>query len=334
MLSNIKGGCKVTIDEIKKLSLPEIQDIYCSYLKTKNLSSNTIQTARSDAFYLYRNDKTVDFWDLLTSHNFEELAYEHLCITLSKYSHGNVKSNISGYMYHIRQFRNFVYSDIDINMQIEKSKPSIPTHSKMFSKSIRQDIPTPTIEEVEKYLKLWDDLENYRLQESALNKLFLELVPTNTNILDILLKATTLNDFYSTNIFSIFPVAQHILSLNIDERLNAGDETLVDELKKVVINNKSKQFYSFATKYCSHHNPEDFPIYDSFVDKVLCYFREVDGFSKFENNELKNYMKFKCVLRDFQIFYGLQRYSFKELDKFLWQFGKNYFQKDYKNKKL
>lgn len=200
-------------------------------------------------------------------------------------------------------------------------------------KSISKDIPTPTVEEVEKYLKLWDTLENYSLQESALNKLFLELVPTNTNILDILLKAATLNDFYSTNIFSILPVAQHILSLNIDKRLNDGDETLVDELKNVVINNKSKQFYSFATKYCSHHNPEDFPIYDSFVEEVLYYFCKIDGFSNFKKNELKNYIKFKCVIRDFQRFYGLEIYSLKELDKFLWQFGKKYFPKNYKNKK-
>ena len=33
------------------------------------------------------------------------------------------------------------------------------------------DIPTPCKNEVEKYLKKWDSLENYVLQENALNKL-------------------------------------------------------------------------------------------------------------------------------------------------------------------
>ena len=33
-------------------------------------------------------------------------------------------------------------------------------------------IPTPSIDEVEKYLKKWDSLENYVLQENSLNKLF------------------------------------------------------------------------------------------------------------------------------------------------------------------
>lgn len=93
----------------------------------------------------------------------------------------------------------------------------------------------------------------YVLQERSLNKLFIETFPNNTKIEDILIKASALNDFYSTNIFSIFPVAKHILSLNIDERLKAGDTSLVSEIASVEINGKKKVFYSFA-KYCSHHN--------------------------------------------------------------------------------
>lgn len=318
------------IDEMKKLTLQEIQDMYCDYLKKQNLSKSTIQTCCTDAFYLYRNDNTIDFWELLKSPNFEELAYKHLYLTLSKYSHGKIKSNINGYMFHIRKFKNFACSDSGFNSSTLDTTSISDTESEISTKSIRLDIPKPSVEKVEEYLKQWDALEDYSLQECALNKLFFELVPSNTNISDILLKSATLNDFYSTNIFSIFPVAKHILSLNIDDRLKKGDETLVDDMKNVVINNKSMKLYSFATKYCSHHNPEAFPIYDSFVDKVLRYFRDVDGFSKFKNEDLKNYEKFKSILNDFKIFYSLQKYSFKELDRFLWQFGKEYFPKKYK----
>ena len=318
------------IDEIKKLTLQEIQDMYCDYLKKQNLSKNTIQTSCTDAFYLYRNDNTIDIWELLKSPNFEELAYEHLYLTLNKYSHGNIKSNINGYMFHIRKFRNFACSDSDFNSSTLDTTNISDTESEISTKSIHLDIPKPSVEKVEEYLKLWDTLENYSLQECALDKLFFELAPSNTNISDILLKSATLNDFYSTNIFSIFPVAKHILSLNIDDRLKEGDETLVDDMKNIVINNKNMKLYSFATKYCSHHNPEAFPIYDSFVDKVLRYFRDIDGFSKFKNEDLKNYETFKSILNDFKIFYSLQKYSFKELDRFLWQFGKEYFPKKYK----
>lgn len=47
----------------------------------------------------------------------------------------------------------------------------------------------------------------------------------------------------------MFPVAKHILSLVIDERLSAGDISLVSEIQRVTINNVEKNFYSFATKY-------------------------------------------------------------------------------------
>lgn len=117
----------------------------------------------------------------------------------------------------------------------------------------------PSEAEVKKYLNKWDSLENYVLQESALDKLFFNTYPNNKDINDILIKAAALNDFYSTNIFSIFPVAKHILNLNIDERLKNKDISLVNDIAKVEINGKVKNFYSFATKYCSHHYPLDYP---------------------------------------------------------------------------
>ena len=88
--------------------------------------------------------------------------------------------------------------------------------------------------------------------------------------------------FYSTNIFKIYPVAKHILNLNIDERLKSGDPTLVDEIAKINIGGKEKYFYSFASKYCSHHNQLDFPIYDSYVHKVLKNYRNDDMFFEFD----------------------------------------------------
>lgn len=133
-------------------------------------------------------------------------------------------------------------------------------------------------------------LENYHLQENALDKLFVTLCPKNTDISDVLLKVSSLNDFYSTNI------------------------------------------YSFASKYCSHHNPKHFPIYDSYVDKVLCYFRNLKKFPafKFKNSDLKDYAKFKEILIAFRSIYGLDKFNLKEIDKYLWQFGKRHFPKKYK----
>lgn len=46
---------------------------------------------------------------------------------------------------------------------------------------------------------------------------------------------------------------------------------LVPDMQKVEINGVVKNFYSFATKYCSHHNPLDYTIYDSYVDKNITW---------------------------------------------------------------
>lgn len=191
------------------------------------------------------------------------------------------------------------------------------------------NIPKPSKKEVEKYLKLWDSLENYVLQENSLNKLFYKTYPKNTDIDDILIKASSLNDFYSTNIFSIFNVAKHIKELNIDERLANKDETLVNELAKVKINDKEKNFYSFATKYCSHHDPINYPIYDSYVEKILMHFKKIDNFSNFKRDDLKEYPKFKQILIEFKKYYDIDDYNLKDIDKYLWQLGKEYYPNNY-----
>lgn len=196
----------------------------------------------------------------------------------------------------------------------------------------KRDVPNPCKNEVEKYLKKWDSLENYVLQENSLNKLFFETYPNNNDINDILVKVSTLNDFYSTNIFSVFSVAKRILELNIDERLKNKDETLVNDIANVNINGVEKHFYSFATKYCSHHNPIDYPIYDSYVSKVLIYFNRKDHFSDFKKDDLKIYKKFKEVLVAFKKYYNIDEYNLKDIDRYLWQLGKECFPNSYKRK--
>lgn len=197
-----------------------------------------------------------------------------------------------------------------------------------------KNIPTPNKKEVEKYLRKWESLENYVLQESALDKLFFETYPENKEIDDILIKASSLNDFYSTNIFSIFPVAKHIHNLKIDERLKKYDENLVNDIANITIGKKNINFYSFATKYCSHHFPKNYPIYDSFVEKVLIYFKKRDKFYDFKKDDLKNYSQFKNILIQFKKYYCIDEFNLKDIDRYLWQLGKDYFPRNYKKKLL
>lgn len=191
------------------------------------------------------------------------------------------------------------------------------------------NIEIPSSEQVQYYLNEWDKQENYVLQENALDKLFFVTYPNNTDINDILIKASSLNDFYSTNIFSIFSVAKHICSLNIDKRLREGDLSLVDDIADISIGGKQKRFYSFASKYCSHHEPTLFPIFDFYVERVLIHFRQADHFYDFQNEELKQYPKFMAVLDAFQQHYSLMEYNKKDLDRYLWQLGKRHFPRQY-----
>lgn len=94
-------------------------------------------------------------------------------------------------------------------------------------------------------------------------------------------------------------------------------------------NGNIMNFYSFATKYCSHHKPLDFPIYDSFVDTLLKYFRDADNFYEFKNDDLKDYIIFKKILIEFQRYYRLEQFNLKEIDKYLWLLGKEKFPKNY-----
>lgn len=199
-----------------------------------------------------------------------------------------------------------------------------------MTKKMNVNIPTPTVDQIEDYLKKWEQLDDqkYKCQEESLDLLFKKLSPNNTELKHILIKCASLNDFYSTNIFSVYPVAKHILELNIDERLKSYDPLLVSDIQKVSISDVEKNFYSFASKYCSHHNPDDYPIYDSYVDEVLRYFRNKKELS-FENVDLKNYDKFKNVILAFRKKFSLQKYTLKEIDRYLWQLGKEYFPKEY-----
>lgn len=192
----------------------------------------------------------------------------------------------------------------------------------------KKDLPqgyVPSVKDAEWFLEYWKNLPSYSNQEKALDKLFMGICKRNDNIEDILIKCSSLNDFYSTNIFDIHTVAQHILSLKIDERLGNGDLSLVDEISHVEVNGKVHTFYSFATKYCSHHNPERYAIYDSYVEKVLVSMNSRDHFMDFKQEELKVYETYMNAIGAFRKCYGLTQYNIKQLDQYLWQLGKWYF---------
>ena len=124
------------------------------------LQNNEIRCAKLG----YRLGHASEANQCFMSNDFEETARKHLSETLNQKSTGNVSALISGYYSHLKRFRQFAFGESNVS-----------TRDIGVSKKLKNDeiqIPTPCVEELEKYLIKWDELENYHLQENALNKLF------------------------------------------------------------------------------------------------------------------------------------------------------------------
>lgn len=184
------------INKMKDLSYEELRALYRSFLHSQNISKLTINTAYTDTFYLWRKGSKDLFWNAVTATDFENVAKNELLKVLSENSTGNVNSSVNGYLSHLRRFRLFLASDGTAEPAAPRQeKPAHPTATRR--KKMDVDVPAPSPEQVQFYLAKWGGLENYHLQEDALNKLFCELCPKNIDVIDVLLKASTLNDFYS-----------------------------------------------------------------------------------------------------------------------------------------
>jgi hypothetical protein len=79
-----------------------------------------------------------------------------------------------------------------------------------------------------------------------------------------------------------------------------------------------RRYYSFATKFCSWHNQDAYSLWDYNVDEALW---KRDRFAIFKRQELCEYPRLTEVVKEFRTFYGLQQYSHKDVDKFLWRVG-------------
>ncbi len=176
----------------------------------------------------------------------------------------------------------------------------------------------PTVELVEAECKAFD-LENW-LAEEALGQLRAQF-PLNTDIRHVLLKVLVLNKLYGTMIrdIEVETIAKHIVGLGIDPLLAQGSlqaVTLITDCPNV------RQYLSFASKFCSWHNPTAYPIYDGNVRECLSSYQKQDSFAQFRNKEdLYYYQKLFDAVLAFSSHYGLNSLTFKQLDKFMYRVG-------------
>lgn len=175
----------------------------------------------------------------------------------------------------------------------------------------------PTLRYVRDTLRTGEGKDIYFRADPAVKAVF-EACKGNRSDGCVIAKVAVLNTLYATRIMNIYPVVNRILELNIDDRLSAGDETLVKDVAWVKLGKKKRVLLSFASKYCHWHEPDRFQIFDSRVEMMLLRYRKRFGFAKFANAELRDYPTFLRLINDFKIFFGLGEFSRKQIDKFLW----------------
>lgn len=180
---------------------------------------------------------------------------------------------------------------------------------------------THNIEIVKKYLNIWYTYRDSKMveQEYALNSLFQNYYQNN-NLQNILLKVSCLNNFYSTHIIDTFSVAKVIYEMNIDKMLFEGDLNLVNLMSDELRNKTNhRREYVFATKYCSFHRPEIYPIYDSKNDEVLKEYKKDLNIEQVKLDE--NYFYYVKTINKYREIFGLESFSYKQIDRFNWTFA-------------
>jgi hypothetical protein len=182
-------------------------------------------------------------------------------------------------------------------------------------------LPDPTYSSALGYASNFDADPRSGAPARALSALF-ALYPLNVDLEHVLLKVSSLNGLYSTNIYAVTEVSQQICDKDIDPLLRMGDTAVVDLVALVRLGGKPRRNYSFATKYCSLHSPAAFPIYDTIVDELLWRYMQRDRFASFRRKDLVNYDEFRRVIDEFREHYGLRGLDYKSLDKFLWMMGR------------
>ena len=164
----------------------------------------------------------------------------------------------------------------------------------------------------------------YAVADSAIARL-IGLLPTNNHLADVLTKVSVIKTLYATPVFDVVRLSQHICSIpNLDMLLSQGELTAADHIRKghaiaTSKGHKEIDFYSFATKYCSFHNPQAYPVYDNLVAGFIEQVHLQTGMASSRRDlRFGDYHLYKAGIDKVASRFGLAIPSYKELDKGLW----------------
>jgi len=169
-----------------------------------------------------------------------------------------------------------------------------------------------------KYSALFDQSADLKTADETINTAVKQW-PEHTEIKEVYL----INSIYSTKVFGIYSLAKHITTIpDLSTLIKNGDVEAVTAIQhghKIKSKIKEIDFLSFATKYCSFHNPASFPIFDNFIEKYLYKMaKKRNWFPKITHKKMRDYDFFRNVIDKFRKEFNLTNESYKTIDKGLW----------------
>ncbi len=177
-----------------------------------------------------------------------------------------------------------------------------------------------------------EDISNYPDHERIIQSL-VSKYPDQNNYDEVLLKVVMINTLYSaglntiksTDTISVNDMAKHIVEMdekeNLSELIKSPEKDSNQNRAVHLIAQKEgfKDAYSFASKYCNWHNMDGFAVMDTYSKGVMYYLNK----STETYESISKYDRFSKITIDFRdsICSGI---SLKELDMFLWLYGKTH----------
>ncbi|SRR6266496_552040 len=193
-----------------------------------------------------------------------------------------------------------------------------------------RELQKPTRELVEKHVKIFE-ADDWRVAtDKALDGLF-RAFPCNCRIEEVYLKVVALDDLYSTQLrrgrkdaSALWDIAKEICQLTIDSELAQRLPGVVDRIAAVTVGGK-RCGYVFASKYCHFHAPDDYPICENDVVEPLVYaYQQLDGLEVRHDDLTKNYPRYKEAVESLRSRYNVADIGFRQFDKFLLGYGKEW----------
>jgi len=171
---------------------------------------------------------------------------------------------------------------------------------------------------LKKYLALFADQEMVFINDARNLELF-KKNSLNTNLDEIRTKISALNDDPDIKQLSgLDDMANHIMKLNVDDRIKQSDLSVVEDIANITVNGKAYHFLHFASLYCNLHRPDIFPIYS---EQHFPFYREYIKRNnlKLDPDKLNTYAVFSAALDDLLTRTGVKgKMNYLHIRKFGW----------------